>query len=255
MIFLMNFHTQTNIISFNLKTGNLTDWEIKDVVSGELILSSVAPDGKNKTYEHKGRNHVSSGPGQVIDTSCLVEGKQYVLTAQVKIVDETFGAYTCDKFASWKDPDFCPLFTIWVEEADGKSARFNLGNDYHKFRLWEENEFNPYHAIFTVDDRLAATNNAYLYLRGPRPDAAMYFTDVSIKEYVGTDTRYNFWTALAPASDDTEISHGLPEWDEINYPTVPEREGYLHYSGPYAETDVSTGMCTQLVKNGDAEVS
>ena len=242
---------------YHLKSGNITDWVIKDVVSGEFLFSTDAPGGKTKSYQHKGRNHVSSGPGQDLDTSCLVAGKQYILTAQVKIDDEQYGAYTCDKFASWKDPDFCPMFTIYVNETEGKTARLNLGNDYPIFENWQENEFNPYYAIFTVDDRLAATDYAYLYLRGPRPDAALYFTDVSIKEYVGADTKNNFWTSLAPAINDAEVAASLPGYDgeTDTYPTVPDREGYIYYSGPYADTEASKGFCSQLVRNGDAQVS
>ena len=238
------------------QTGNISDWEIKDEVSGEFIISLEAPEGITRSYQHKSRTHVSSGPGQDLDLSCLVPGKQYILTAQVKIMDEQFGSYACDKFAIWRDPDFCPIFTIWVNETDGRSARLNLGNDYPLFETWQENQFNPYHAIFTVDDRLAATDYAYLYLRGPRPGATMYFTDVELKEYVGTDTRNNFWTSLVPSVNDTEVAASLPEWNQTDtYPTVPERDGYLYYNDTYQNEEASNVSCVQLVKNGDAEVS
>lgn len=190
--------------------------------------------------------------------TCLEEGKQYILTAQIKIEDEIFGTYACDKYATWLDPDFCPLFTIWVDEGGGHVARFNIGNDYYHHRVWQEEDYNPYYAIFTVDSRLASSNNTYLYLRGPRRNATMLFTDVVLEEYVGTDTRYNFWTSLSPI-DSSEIAYDLPDWGDSqnNYPTVPPHPFYYIYWGwhGYGWHHGSTGPCTQLVANGDAEVS
>ena len=204
------------------------------------------------------RAHVSSGPGQGLNVTCLEEGKQYLITAQIKIEDEVFGTYACDKDAVWLDPDFCPLFTIWVDEGEGHVGRFNIGNDYYHHRVWQEEDYNPYYAIFTVDSRLAATNDAYLYLRGPRPNATMLFTDVSIEEYIGTDTRFNFWTTLSPGNS-SEIAHDLLDWDDgqDDFPTVPPQPFHYIYWGwhGYSWYHGSTGPCTQLVLNGDAQVS
>ena len=199
---------------------------------------------------------MNSGIGQDLNVTCLTVGKQYVLTAEIKITDEVFGTYACDKYAVWLDPDFCPLFTIWVNETQGGIARFNIGNDYYHHRVWQESEWNPYYAIFTVDERLAATDYAYLYLRGPRPNATLMFADLSIREYIGTDTRYNFWTSISPQG--AEIAYDLPEWQDpsLGYNVVPPYFTYIYWHWGYGYNHYHgwTGPCTQLVQNGDAEV-
>ena len=107
---------------------------------------------------------MSSGPGQGLNVSCLEEGKQYILTADTQLIDENYGDYACDKYAGWLDPDFCPLFSIRVEEGS-HNAKLNLGNDYPEHKVGEENAWNPYQAIFTVDKRLAATKkHIYMYV-------------------------------------------------------------------------------------------
>ena len=247
--------TNLNHCLDNSQTGDINDWEIKDVVSGEFIIADDGPGDKTKSFQHKGRIHVSSGPGQDINATCLVQGKQYILEADVKILDEVNGVYTCDKYAEWKDPDFCPLFTIWIDEKDGKEARYNLGNDYPQHVVWQDGEWNPYYVIFTVDERLAATDTAFIYLRGPRPDATMYFNGLTIHEYVGTNTRFNFWTAVAPETDGNEVSYDFPNSDNQTVETIPEDFEYIYYEGTYAEQEASSGFCEQLVVNGDAEVS
>ena len=196
---------------------------------------------------------MSSGPGQGLNVSCLEEGKQYILTADTQLIDENYGDYACDKYAGWLDPDFCPLFSIRVEEGS-HNAKLNLGNDYPEHKVGEENAWNPYQAIFTVDKRLAATKKAYLYVRGPRPNATIIFNNVAIQEYVGADTRYNFWTGLG--ANDTEVSY-----DEVPESTTKIKETsneikYIYYGdSTYEEAEGSDDPCGQLVKNGDAEVS
>ena len=80
------------------------------------------------------------------------------------------------------------------------------------------------------------------------------FSDVSIQEYVGTDTRYNFWTS--PTDGDAEVAYEeIPDNKEDNHPTVPDVFEYKYYRSSYAIAEASTGPCTQLVENSDDEVS
>jgi len=63
------------VVSGDAEIGDINDWEIKDVISGELVVYPEGPGDKTKSYQHKSRTHVSSGPGQDLNTTCLVEGK------------------------------------------------------------------------------------------------------------------------------------------------------------------------------------
>lgn len=239
------------VTSGNADTGNITDWEVKEVPTGMIVLDPSGPPGSTKSYKHVDREHISSGPGQNIDVSCLVEGKQYILTAMIKIIDQGSGEYACDKYAEWRDPDFCPLFAIWTNRTAG-IAKWNIGNDYPQHYTWQEGEWNPYSAVFTVDERLATAETAYLYARGSRVNVAVSFNKISLREYVGTDTRFNFWTSPPPPLG-IDSSPDVTSTDEGDGGDVDEaffNFTYKHYTETY---DYSTGPCTQLVMNGDAE--
>jgi len=187
------------IIGGDAETGELTDWNV--IGSGNLEFSSDAPFGATRAYKMVNRDNVNSGPGQDIKIECLEAGKQYKISAKVKITDGLDQAVSCDKYAEWLDPNFCPLFTIQALTPHG-DAKLNIGNDHNAD--WDAGAWNTYNAIFTVDTRLESATIAKVFMRGPPADINIYFDDVSIIEHVGEDTRYNFWTTAPPTEDAVE---------------------------------------------------
>ena len=199
-----------------------------------------------------GRTTVNTGPGQSIDINCLELGRQYKISAQIKIMDVNGTAVTCDKNAQWLDPNFCPLFTIWAMTPNGE-ARLNLGSDLASHVEWVAGGWNPYEAIFTVDDRLASAGDTLAYFRGPRPDVDIYFDDVSVVEYLGLDTRYNFWTSAPPPE-------GTSDTDCVAT-TIAESSGATadillvsNITYQYHTDAVYNASSECIVVNGDAEV-
>jgi len=199
-----------------------------------------------------GRTTVNTGPGQSIDINCLELGRQYKISAQIKIMDVNGTAVTCDKNAQWLDPNFCPLFTIWAMTPNGE-GRLNLGSDLASHVEWVAGGWNPYEAIFTVDDRLASAGDTLAYFRGPRPDVDIYFDDVSVVEYLGLDTRYNFWTSAPPPE-------GTSDTDCVAT-TIAESSGATadillvsNITYQYHTDAVYNASSECIVVNGDAEV-
>lgn len=233
------------------ESQDLSNWSVMDVLSGSLEVAPGGPPDHSYTFRHKNRLHINSGPGQVLDVSCLVQGLQYKISAIVKVEDQRTGVYACDKYAEWTDPDFCPLFTVHtttpVEGQKPVVRRFNMGNDYPKHLVYFEGDFNHYEAIFTVDERLANATEAYLYLRGPRADAYLYWDDVELVRYEGEDTRFNFWTGVPTVgAEDQEV---VLEDDDLRLDPTTVVE-YKHYQDTL---DPPADPCDELVKNGDAE--
>ena len=201
------------------------------------------------------RGNVNSGPGQDISTDCLEAGKQYKITAKVQITDANDDVVVCDKYAEWLDPNFCPLFTIQAQTPNG-DAKLNLGNDNDVD--WDAGIWNEYNVIFTIDSRLESALSARVFIRGPPAGINIYFDDVSIIEYVGQDTKYNFWTTAPPQedtqppeedSDNSCIATTSAESEDATTETLTDSNiVYEHYTAEYD----SAAQCA--IKNGDAEV-
>jgi len=217
------------------------------------MLIDPSVDQSHRSFKASGRNGTNAGPGQAIDTDCLQEGKQYQLTAQIKITNENDGDFTCDKYTEWLDPNYCPLFTLIVMTPDGE-AKLNLGNDMITVLEWIEGEWNPYFTLFSVDERLASASTAYLVIRGPRAGINIYFDDVAIVEHLGIDTRNNAWSA-APSPEGTTDDQCIASTSHDSQSATPNdllvsNFNYQYYSD--SETYNNALECAVL--NGDAEV-
>ena len=131
----------------------------------------------------------------------------------------------------------------------------NLGNDEISVLEWIEGEWNPYLAVFTIDERLASASTAYLLIRGPRSGINIYFDDVAIVEYMGLDTRNNAWSAAPPpeGSTDNQCISSTPHDSQAASADdlLVSNINYQYYS--QSETYDNSLECAIL--NGDAEVS
>lgn len=244
------------IRSGNAETGSIDDWSVMDGHGGVLAVNpNEGPPGSTRSFQIYRRFHFNTGPGQELDVSCFEVGRQYKVSALIKVINEDGSPYSCDKFAEWTDPDFCPIFTIWTMSSS-QISRFNMGNDVPNHLNWQVDEWNAYHAIFTVDERMSKMGDAFVYFRGVRAfGTIILFDDISITEYVGVDTRYNFWTTVeiepADYGDASDSGNNETTTSEItekytNWKYYKDGETYVQYE---------QGSCKQLIKNGNAEVS
>lgn len=196
------------------------------------------------------RGRESLGPSQTVDVSCFESGKQYKLTAKLKIIDAFGRKIGCNKHAEYFDTEYCPLFTIYASTPFG-NAQFNLGNS--DISEWLKGEWNTYNAVFTVDNRLASATSAELRIRGPRPGVDIYFDDVKVEEYLGLDTMHNFWST-APLPEGTSENECITRTKAESSTATPailidNNIVYKHHTdGPYD----AAAQCA--VVNGDAEV-
>lgn len=236
------------IKSGDAETGDLSDWQVKDYISGTLGFTNYGAAGGTKSYKHIGRNHKNSGPGQDLPFVCFEKGKQYQLRARMKLEEP------CDKNAEWLDDNFCPLFSILALLPTGP-ARLNLGNFMPAQGNWSVTEWTDYVSIFTVDDHLASSTGGFLYIRGVAPGRNIIYDDVSIIEFIGEDTPNNFWTGAPPPEGTTslpDVSTTLA--DSVNASSDVLYDSDIVYKYYTDDTyDESTGECSQLIPNGNAE--
>lgn len=165
----------------------------------------------------------------------------------MKIKDENGDDVSCNKHAEWFDVEYCPLFTIRINSS-GEVLKYNLRNDDSS--EWLPSQWNPFNAVFTVDDRLSSATDAFIHIRGPAPGVNMYIDDISVEEYLGSDTRYNGWTS-GPTSTDFEGEFVVTTEAESENATsailYDSNIRYKFYRQPYDPE-------FQGVINGDAEV-
>lgn len=233
------------ITSGDAESGSVSDWTaMGNPFQANIDGHSRGPPGSSTSYRYFRHYWVNSGPGQNIDIGCLEVGKQYKISAQLRVLNSVRRSpYGCSPHAEWLDPAYCPIFTISAVTEGGQTSRLNLGNQGSSggHAEWQVDDWNRYNAVFTVDERLASASDAYIYIRGTKTEAVLYFDDVSVVEYVGEDTRLNFWTTEVTSNDET---NSLPD---VTYE-------YQYYDGDKYESGDGSS-CREMVVDGDAAVS
>ena len=129
---------------------------------------------------HSNRPSVTSGPRQNLETSCLIDTKQYQLTTHFKLLDENMFPFQCDYKAQWASPDYC--IVIALEYTTGNSTNVkNFVSDVDA--SWEAEEWNFFHKIFTVDADLSIADHVVLHVKGPRAGVSILMDQVNLHEY------------------------------------------------------------------------
>merc|ERR1740124_1222213 len=72
------------IMDTNAEDGKITGWGVHG--SGYITIVEIG-DNSTKAFGHYGRTNYWSGPRQTIETNCLREGEEYLVSARFKLLD------------------------------------------------------------------------------------------------------------------------------------------------------------------------
>lgn len=147
---------------------------------GKIRFTPNGHGGTSHAYRHMYRPYVQSGPGQRLNTACLIAGQRYRFTMMYKLNSGTT-FYKCNSW-TFHDPLACPLFSIRFKKPSGEWAYINEVNDLPL--SVQTNNYNVYEAIFTVPPALADSDHAYWVLRGLPKDKGIFFDTVSIAPHL-----------------------------------------------------------------------
>lgn len=179
------------IINTDAENGSLDGWDVKNNAGGNVVIYPEGADGSAHSYGHFGRERIGGGPGCPIDMGCLVVGLSYKFTAKMMLLDENDGnkSIGCTKGSNWKDPDFCPLLSISMQDNNDNVKQLNFENDDPT--TFEADKWNYYHAIVTVTEEMAASKHAYFMLKGVRAGVAILMDNVEMNVHREPDQNCN----------------------------------------------------------------
>ena len=116
---------------------------------------------------------------QDLPMSCLTTvGDKYILTAKMKLLNSEGNPFACDKNAAWGTALTCPQVTITVDHPTEGVKRFHYAN--LESDAWEEDEWNDFRAIVTVNTIMSGGDSAFFYVQGPAPEVSIVFDDVEL---------------------------------------------------------------------------
>ena len=122
------------------------------------IDTDIASFGANGSkYSLMVQKYTSNRIIQNLDTRCLVEGQEFVISAKFKLInatDLTSGVECTPSLVNVYDPKHCPTITIRGTECGGTNQEYVFWNDIDQFQ-WDPNDFNDYEKVFPVGADLA----------------------------------------------------------------------------------------------------
>lgn len=122
---------------------------------------------------------VGAGCSYQLDNSCLVEGKEYMFSAQLKLETENGDPFYCNKDKDSGD-EACPMLGFEVT-ANGTTTVMNKAN--HHPGNWKADGWNYFHTKLTVDHRMAQGDKVTFYFRGPQVGMGVIMDDVHMDIY------------------------------------------------------------------------
>jgi len=166
------------IVNGQFETSNMEDWDVHD--NGKLSPFNEGHGASFNSLITSERMATSDGPATLVNHLCMVEGRQYVLTAFLKLYDEEMNPFQCDKTAGYGDPAACPILEIEMIHPTGfyQTHPENTVTD-----PWVKDDWNEYRAVFTVSKELANAEKAYVKFKGPFPGISIVLDDIQASFY------------------------------------------------------------------------
>lgn len=97
--------------------GDSTGWDA--IYGGAIIYHPFGPFKSTKSFKHLRRASFFGGPGQTLNTKCLIPGEKYKLSGMIKLTNEYNIPYACTT-TTWKSAGTCPLASksLWKRTND-----------------------------------------------------------------------------------------------------------------------------------------
>lgn len=165
-----------------IKNGGVDDLDDTAWIpkNGKMKLHVEGAFGTETGIQLYDRTSIYDGVDQYLDSSCLIEGKQYVLTGFFKLLDENRMPFQCDKNAAFGNSKFCIMATLMYNVA-GSDRKYNM-KDISPTKF-EGGQWNYFYNTFTVSAGMSISTDMNLMIRGPRSGVIILMDEINLKEY------------------------------------------------------------------------
>lgn len=138
------------VLNGNFEEGDSSFWY---PVSRDTINVDISNYGANGSdYSMMIQKYTSHGMQQSLDTRCLVEGQEFLLSAKFRLLNATdyVSGVDCEpSIQNLGDSRHCPHFFLEGNQCIGNTVRYNFYNEIDNFE-WDPNGFNDFEKVFTI---------------------------------------------------------------------------------------------------------
>ena len=123
-------------------------------------ISNIGADGSQYSLimTPKAESHTGDNMKQNLDTRCLLEGQEYLISAKFRFLnatDLTSGVDCTPSELNVNRATHCPTVTIRGRECIGNNVEYVFWNDIDQFQ-WDPNGFNQFEKAFTINADIAS---------------------------------------------------------------------------------------------------
>lgn len=158
-------------------------------VDGSTAIASGVPAGtvlpSGVQLDAKARDAFDDGLSFYVDTRCMKTevGKEYELSAMMKLEDATGTPWSCDPDLTNKDQNACPRFTVNVKTWNDASKSYSNSYWYKiatVVRPYNDSGYTLVHGTFVIPPDFAAADSVRFIFQKTSNTAKMYLDNVSI---------------------------------------------------------------------------
>ena len=145
------------LLNSDFEVGDSRFWLPSDRRYIDIDISSSGADGSQYSLMIS-KYTTSHKITQSLDTRCLVEGQEFLISAKFKYLNETDLASGLDCYPSVLDVTnkmHCPAVTIRGTDCVGENLQYVLWNEIDQF-TWDPNSFNSFEKVFPIGPDIAS---------------------------------------------------------------------------------------------------
>ena len=151
------------VVNGDFEIGDTRFWLPNDRADIDVDVASFGANGSK--YSMMITKYTTSRIRQNLDTRCLTEGQEFLISAMFKLVNstETSTGLSCNPLIkNERDVQACPNVNIRGEKCAGGDLRYVYWNE--KVDPWDANGFNAYESVYTVSADISTCEVSLLLL-------------------------------------------------------------------------------------------
>ncbi len=146
------------VLNGDFEVGDSRFWRPTDRRYIDIEISSKGDIGSD--YSMLIQRYTSNGIYQELDTRCLEEGQEFLVSARFQYLnttDYTTGVDCTPTVLNLRDSRHCPSIKIQGEGCEGPNLEYDFWNDIDQFS-WNKDKFNDFEKIVPIGADLAKCN-------------------------------------------------------------------------------------------------
>ncbi len=144
------------IVNGDFEVGDTRFWRPSDRRYIDVDVASLGAG--NSQYSMSVKKYTGHRLRQPLDTRCLVEGQEYLISADFMYLNGTdlSTGVSCEpSVKNQGDQRHCPTITIRGSNCESEDLEYTFWNEIEQFQ-WDQSSFNKFERVFVIGQRLGS---------------------------------------------------------------------------------------------------